>query len=121
LSVVPAPENRRKYRRIVFDGDARLYSDRAMWQAKLLDISLRGAMIARPDGWDGQRGKTQRLELRLAAGLIISVTATIARAGHNVIGYRFERMDFDSFIRLKRLIELNLGDAELLRHELVSL
>lgn len=121
MSAVTATENRRKFRRIVFDGDARVYSDRAMWQARLLDLSLRGAMIARPDGWDGQRGKTQRLELRLAAGLIISVSAIIARAGHNVVGYRFERMDFDSFARLKRLIELNTGDPDSVRRELESL
>jgi hypothetical protein len=115
------PEHRRRFSRIPFDGEVRLYSEKAMWTTRLVDISLRGALVDRPKEWDGQVGKTQRLELRVAAGLIISVSVTVANFNTESIGYQFGRIDLDSFARLKRLIELNLGDAELLNRELAAL
>lgn len=121
MSALPAADNRRQFRRIPFDGEVRLYSDRAMWAARLIDISLRGALVDRPDGWEGQSGKRQRLDLRVASGLIISVAALIAHVSPRFIGYRFDKIDLDSFVRLKRLVELNLGDAEMLNRELGSL
>jgi hypothetical protein len=121
LSALPDPTNLRQFRRISIDAEVRLYSDRAMWTTRMVDISLHGALLAKPDGWTGQVGKTQRLELRMHTSLIISVNATIANVGNPGIGYRFERMDLDSFARLKRLIELNTGEPELLHRELSAL
>lgn len=121
MSALPVADNRRQFRRIAFDGEVRLYSDRAMWTTRLIDISLMGALVDRPDGWDGVTGKRQRLDLRIATGLIISVAGLIAHAGTRTIGYRFDKMDLDSFVRLKRLVELNLGDPEMLNREIGSL
>lgn len=121
MSALPVADNRRQFRRIAFDGEVRLYSDRAMWTTRLIDISLKGALVDRPEGWEGANGKRQRLDLRIATGLIISVAGLIAHAGTRSIGYRFDKMDLDSFVRLKRLIELNLGDPEMLNRELASL
>jgi hypothetical protein len=121
VSALPVADNRRQFRRIPFDGEVRLYSDRAMWTTRLIDISLRGALVDRPDGWEGQSGKRQRLDLRVATGLIISVAGLIAHVSPRFIGYRFDKIDLDSFVRLKRLVELNLGDAEMLNRELGSL
>jgi hypothetical protein len=115
------PEERRQFRRIEFDGEVRLYSEKAMWSTRLLDISLHGALVDRPTGWDGVQGRIQRLELRVATGLIISVSAQIAHAGARYVGYRFGRIDLDSFVRLKRLIELNLGDPEAIGREIAAL
>ncbi|MFN7550527.1 MAG: PilZ domain-containing protein [Pseudomonadota bacterium] len=112
---------RREFRRIRFDGDLRLYSESAMWNTRLRDLSLHGALVERPDGWEGHTGRTQRLEVRVASGLIISVSAVVAHAGARFVGYRFGRIDLDSFVRLKRLIDLNLGDAEATARELGAL
>jgi hypothetical protein len=112
---------RRVFRRIRFDGELRLYSERAMWSTRLHDISLHGALVERPEAWDGQPGRTQRIELRVASGVVISVSAVVAHAGARYIGYRFGRIDLDSFVRLKRLVELNLGDAETTTRELAAL
>lgn len=121
MHAIVRPEDRRAFRRIRFDGEVRLYSEKAMWSTRLHDVSLHGALIERPDGWEGQAGRTQRLELRVAAGLIISVSAIIAHAGGRYIGYRFGRIDLDSFVRLKRLVELNTGDPDGVRRELEAL
>lgn len=121
MSAVVVTENNRRFRRIPFDGEVRVYSEKAMWNTRLVDISLQGALVDRPQEWDGQVGKTQRLELRVATGLIISVSASVANFNSEAIGYRFGRIDLDSFTRLKRLIELNLGDPELINRELSML
>ncbi len=118
MSAVPEPANRRQFRRVRIDADARVYSDRAMWPTRCVDVSLKGALIERPKEWMGEHGKTQRLELRFHTLLIVSVNATVVHVSPRFIGYRFQRMDLDSFMRLKRIIELNLGDPELLSQEL---
>lgn len=113
--------NRRLFQRIHFDADVRLYSERAMWPTRLLDISLKGALVEKPDAWEAQIGKIQRLELRMHTTLVISVNAHVAHVTPTTIGYQFQRIDLDSFIKLKRLIELNLGDPNLLSRELTNL
>lgn len=118
MSALPEPANRRQFRRVRIDADARVYSDRAMWPARCVDVSLKGALIDRPAEWTGENGKTQRLELRFHTLLIVSVNATVVHVGTRFIGYRFQRMDLDSFMRLKRIIELNLGDPDVLSEEL---
>ena len=119
MSALPEPVNRRQFRRVRIDADVRVYSDRAMWSTRSIDVSLKGAMIERPAEWSGDSGKTQRLELRFHPLLVVSVNATVVHVGTRFVGYRFQRMDLDSFMRLKRIIELNLGDPELLAQELV--
>jgi hypothetical protein len=121
VNALPEPANLRQFRRVRIDADARVYSDRAMWPTRCIDVSLKGALVERPDGWAGERGQTQRLEMRFHPQLIVSVNATIANIEPQHLGYRFERMDLDSFTRLKRIIELNLGDPDVLSQELVSL
>jgi hypothetical protein len=57
------------------EAEVRLYSDRAMWTTRLFDISLKGALVERPLGWEGTTGKTQRLEIRVSSAHVISVNA----------------------------------------------
>ena len=112
---------RRVFHRILIEAEVRLYSDKAMWSTRLLDISLKGALVERPLGWETAIGKTQRLEIRMNSANVISVNGRIARATTATIAFRFARLDLDSFIRLKRLVELNLGDVRLLHRELAAL
>ena len=45
----------------------------------------------------------------------------IAHQDENILGLSCEKMDIDSVSHLKRLVELNLGDQDLLERELDSL
>ena len=121
MSAIVESANRRLFQRIHFDADVRLYSDRAMWPTRLLDISLKGALVERPENWESAVGKIQRLEIRMHTTLVISVNAHVAHVTPAQVGYQFQRIDLDSFVRLKRLIELNLGDPKLLNRELSNL
>jgi len=66
-------------------------------------------------------GRAQRLEIRLHPRLTISVNGSVAHVAETRIGYRFGRIDLDSFLRLKRLVELNVGDADEIHRELSAL
>ena len=112
---------RRRFHRFRFEGSVKLYSDRAMWDAELIDISLKGALTTRPADWSGKLNAMHRIELRLGDGLKISMGASSAHATADSIGFRWEKIDLDSFTQLKRLIELNLGDPERLNAELSAL
>jgi hypothetical protein len=109
---------RRRFHRFRFEGSVKLYSDRAMWDAELVDISLKGALTTRPADWSGKLNGMHRIELRLADGVKISMGASAAHATAEHLGFRWEKIDLDSFTQLKRLIELNLGDPERLNAEL---
>ncbi len=111
----------RRFHRIPFDGQARIYSSTAMWDTEVIDLSLRGALVRKPMDWPGKKGMNLRLELRLPAMVIISMGVLAANVTEDAIGLKVERLDFDSFAHLKRMVELNLGDSELLNRELNAL
>ena len=104
-----------------FEGTVRLYSGTAMWETKLVDISLKGVLIERPLNWNGKVGGTYRMDLRINNSVIISMGVTTAHIMPHRLGFKWEKIDLDSFAQLKRLVELNLGDPELLNRELSSL
>ena len=120
MSSAKAPASRR-FTRLPFDGTARLFSSTAMWETQVLDLSLRGVLVARPEGWDGKVKANFRLELRLAGTAIISMAVTLANVADQLLGFRIEHLDWNSFQHLKRLIELNLGDSESMFLELSAL
>ena len=112
---------RRRFHRFRFEGSVKLYSDRAMWDAELIDISLKGALTTRPKDWSAKPNAMHRIELRLADGIKISMGASAAHVTNDQLGFRWEKIDLESFTQLKRLIELNLGDPERLNAELSAL
>ena len=107
--------------RVRFDAAARLYSAAASWDTELIDISLSGVLCRRPPTWEARPGRGYRLDLRLPGGVHISMNATATNSDPQRIGFRWSKIDFDSFVQLKRLVELNLGDPEQLGRELSNL
>lgn len=112
---------RRRFRRFPVDGAVRLYSGTAMWTTTLVDMSLRGVLVDRPGEWTGDLGSRYRLDLRLEGGVIIGMGVELSRMAGSQLGFNCLKIDLDSFSRLKRLIELNLGNTEILNRELSAL
>jgi hypothetical protein len=112
---------KRRYHRVPFDGQARLYSSTSMWDTEVVDLSLRGALVKTPEGWNGKSGMNLRLELRLPGMVVISMGVLAANVTDTHIGLRVERLDFDSFSHLKRMIELNVGDAAAIAKEIATI
>ena len=112
---------RRRFRRFPIEGSVRLYSPTAMWTSTLIDLSLRGVLIERPADWTGSEGQGYRLDVRLEGGVMIAMGTRLSRVCDDALGFNCERIDLDSFSRLKRLVELNLGNSEVLNRELAVL
>jgi hypothetical protein len=116
-----ANANRRRFQRFHFEGTVKLYSDKAMWESKLVDVSLKGVLIEHPNDWNGKVGSRYRMDLRINNSVIISMGVTAAHIMPHRIGFQWQKIDLDSFAELKRLVELNLGDPAMLNRELSAL
>lgn len=116
-----ADQERRRFRRFPIAGSVRLYSGSAMWSTELHDMSLRGVLVARPDAWTALAGGRYRLDVRLEGGLMIGMGAELVRVGDDELAFSCQKIDLDSFTRLKRFVELNLGNTEILGRELSQL
>jgi hypothetical protein len=110
--------DRRRFHRFPVGGTVRLYSGNAMWTTTLLDLSLRGVLVVRPEQWAGLCGSRFRLDLRLEGGLVIGMGVELMRIIDSQLAFGCTRIDLDSFTRLKRFVELNLGNTEILNREL---
>jgi hypothetical protein len=112
---------RRRHHRFPMVASVRIYSGSAMWTTGLIDVSLRGAMVTRPDSWTGQPESLFRLDLKLENGPIIAMGVKLVRCGETDLAFACHRVDLGSFSELKRLIELNLGNTDALNRELSAL
>ena len=109
----------RHFTRVPFDCEARLFSSLHSWPTHLIDISLKGALISKPDDWQGQRGDKFRLEIFLAGKDIeIKMEVHVSHVEDDCVGFGCEHLDIDSASHLHRLMELNLGDEDLLEREI---
>lgn len=117
-----ASEEHRHYTRIRFDAKVFLSHAANRWDSSLLDISLKGALFRQPQNWAGTVGDSLLAELVLDNDVvIIRMQGTVVHIENGHIGLRCEHIDIDSIAHLKRLVELNLGDAEQLNRELSAL
>lgn len=113
-------QQKRQFTRIPFDADVRLVkSTGEAWDSRLYDISLKGALIAAPHGWNGERGDEYLLEVFLAGEEIkIDMNVSVAHVEDGRAGFHCEFIDIDSISHLHRLMELNLGDEAQLEREI---
>lgn len=114
---------RRTFSRITFDADTTIRQGEHSWSVVLVDISLKGLLIEEPFGWniDNDQPITTSIRLGNDADNIITMTARFRHQENKHIGFECCKIDIESISRLRRLIELNLGDPELLERELASL
>lgn len=115
-------DERRRFSRIPFDAQAVLRAPGGgEWRGRLLDLSLKGALLERPTGWNAEPGADLALEILLDAGACIRMEVAVVHAEADHLGLRCLHIDLDSIAHLRRLMELNLGDSALLDRELSAL
>lgn len=116
------PAQRRHFSRIRFDADARLLVGDRDVPCDVRDLSLKGALIrSAPDLLPGP-GERCLLEIALDdEGAAIRMEGDVVHTGDGCIGLACREIDLDSITHLRRLLELNLDDPELLQRELGAL
>lgn len=114
----------RHFTRIPFNASAIIINSRSghKTMAELIDISFKGLLIQQPDDWEGRPGEHYTVQLQLAGNEVeIDLAVIEVHSENNHVGFKTEHMDIDSATNLRRLVELNLGDENLLERELNEL
>jgi len=117
-----ANQEHRKHHRVLFDTPASIHINANNYQVYVIDISLKGALIKKPDSWTAKVGDTGQLRIVLSDNTSsINMDIKVAHIEDEHVGFHCEHIDIDSITHLRRLVELNLGDPELLEREFSSL
>ena len=112
---------RRRFRRIAFDATAELRQNGSESPVKLLDLSLKGLLVERPDDWKGNKALPFDVDLRLVQETHIKMQARLTHGDPGQLGFVCKHIDLDSISHLRRFVELNLGDEQELERELGAL
>lgn len=115
-------ENRR-FQRIHFDCKVEFEHNGTLEVCDLLDISFKGALIDNCTDAATVVGTACRLTLTLdeSSEVRIVMDGSVAHKHLNRVGIRCDSIDIDSMTHLRKLVELNLGDDELLHREFDAL
>lgn len=117
-----ANDDKRRFQRFPFDAKAEIVNEAGRVDSQLLDVSLKGALLALPSGWTAEPGSAHELSFSLeGSDSNITMQARLAHIEEGCIGFQCTSIDLDSVTELKRLVELNLGDHQLLERELAQL
>lgn len=115
-------DDKRKFSRIPFDTNVHLVSAEGSWDCRLLDISLKGLLVTTPAGWKSKTGDHYLVEMLTDnPEATIRMEVSVMHAEENHAGFRCEHIDLDSISHLRRLVELNVGDSDILGRELSEL
>jgi hypothetical protein len=114
---------RRRFSRIAFHRPVELELGARCATAELVDVSLKGALVHVPAGVEVGSGDrcAVRIQLDPAGDATIRMEGRITHREQGCVGIRCDAIDLDSIAHLRRLVELNLGDEDLLHRELAAL
>lgn len=114
---------RRNFQRVVMHKPATLSDASHAASTRLLDISLKGVLLEKPDDWQPSLGSLIEGEVQLSETpeFNIKTRFRITHSDGAQIGGEIVEIDIDSATRLRRLVELNLADPEELHRELEHL
>ena len=112
----------RHYSRVPFDAAVQLHLHDRMVSVQLVDIALKGALVQMPTAQALELQEKCRLELPLTAnGDVIVMAGRVVHLEDLNVGIECLDIDVPSLTQLRRLIELNTGDGDLMKRELSQL
>ncbi|MBK5399250.1 PilZ domain-containing protein [Pseudomonas sp. TH39(2020)] len=115
------PADRRRFKRIAFDARTELSQGEFIWPVKLIDLSLKGLLIEKPEPWLGNREWHFLVDIHLNEDVEIKMDVMLTHDDHGQLGFVCKHISLESIERLRRLVELNLGDSQELERELGAL
>ncbi len=114
-------QERRRFRRIDFDARVEIAQGDKNWQAQLLDISLKGLLLAKMGPYQLQPTVPLLVKIILSDHTSIAMSAQVVHQTLEQLHLACVTIDIDSISHLRRLIELNIGDANAAERELTEL
>lgn len=113
----------RNSHRVFFDCLVEFKTNECQHVCELVDISIQGALIAACSGATPGAGTPCQLIISLdeSKEIQIIMDGTTTHKIENRVGIHCESIDVDSMIHLRKLIEYNLGDVELVNRDFDAL
>ncbi|CZF77104.1 Cyclic diguanosine monophosphate-binding protein [Grimontia celer] len=113
---------RRKFSRVVYRTPATIRQNDKSWETKVLDLSLKGALLATPAGWESGNADDYDLSFRLHdSDIELDMDLKLIQESDEYLRFQIDHIDIDSASHLKRLVELNVGNDDLLHREIAQL
>ena len=117
----PNMEERRHFSRIKFHSRCQLQQITQHWQVQLLDISLNGLLVKVDSDPLPDEEMPISVVMELENRAKIRFNALICHREGGLMGLERQHIDLDSLSHLRRLLELNLGNAAAANRELFDL
>ncbi|PYC15474.1 PilZ domain-containing protein [Pseudomonas mosselii] len=115
-------DERRRFQRIAFDAPTELRQGERRWPVKLLDLSLKGLLIERPQPWDADLTQDFEAVIHLNDKKTrVLMQVELRHEEPSRLGFICLHIDIDSMTHLHRLVELNVGDSTEMMRELREL
>lgn len=112
---------KRHFTRIQFDAIATIQSGEEVWDTKVIDISMKGALVEKP-ATDLTNDQPITLTLTLSDNSThIVMEGKVAHVDEASLGMVCDNIDVESVSHLRRIVELNTGSQDLLERELEAL
>lgn len=114
------PDNRH-FHRILYTGEATLNCGEKTWNCEIVDLSLKGCLLGFEFPWEEESEQLYTLTLQLSEDVQIKMELSATHVVDNKVGFKCKHIDIDSISELRRLVELNLGNSDLLERDLLAL
>lgn len=113
---------RRRFSRIIYQTQATLTQNSSQVTALVCDLSLHGLLLTSEQSSSLDTDKQVEVAFSLAeSDVTIQLVGNIVGLNNNVIRVSIDHIDIESIGHLKRLVELNVGDDELLHRDIEHL
>jgi hypothetical protein len=110
---------RRNFQRVPFTTKAEIHGNNKKYTGKLLDISLKGALIAGTVPIELEAGSHCELTIHLPeTEIVLNFEAELVHCTDNKLGFKFTGEDTETAIHLRRLLELNIGSSDEVEKEI---
>ena len=114
-------DERRNFQRVAFATKAEINCHGKIYHGELLDISLQGALVLTNEAISLKEGNRCELSIHLLdSEITLQFEADIVHRQENRHGCKFVSEDTETATHLRRLLELNIGSAEIIDREVAS-
>lgn len=122
MNTIGAPvSNKRQFSRIEFEAETHLIRGGQRLKARLVDISLKGALIAFDKPMPFRHMERCALTVQLSGSTVeLHFEAEVVHIDMERIGVRFVSLDLESFTHLRGILEANTGDPDLIDREIIT-
>ncbi|WP_407332287.1 PilZ domain-containing protein [Enterovibrio sp. 27052020O] len=113
---------RRMFSRVVYLTPANIKQGDQNWTSNVLDLSLKGALLSTPSDWGVGNETDYIVSFKLHdSDIELCMELQLIQDGGDYLRFQIDHIDIDSASHLKRLVELNVGNDDLLHRELAQL